>query len=298
MPRASRPLQAIFLMLTAMFGFACLGVGVRLLAPEMPSALMVGWRNVLSLPIVLVWSFMLTKGIPNFRTTRIKNHFWRASVGVVSMELWFYSLSVLPLTLATALSFTAPIFSTIFAIFFLGEKAGVRRWCAILAGFIGVLVILHPDTGSINIKALIVLLASAMMAVSGVLVKSLTRTEKPETIVFYMALFMIPWSIAPALAVWQPITWHQFHVLFWIAFFSTFAQLAMTRAFMRADMVTLMPFDFTRLIFVGILAYVFFGETMDGYTVMGALIIVASTVYIAHRETKKGKKRPELPPIG
>lgn len=286
MPSTSRPVHAILLMLAAMFGFACMAIGVRMLAGEVPSALIVGWRNLLSLPLILLWTAALSRGLPQFRTTRMKNHFWRASVGVLSMELWFYSLTIMPVTLATALSFTAPIFSTIFAIIFLGERAGLRRWSAIITGFIGVMIILHPDTNGVDGKSLFVLLSSAMMAVSGVLVKSLSRTEKPETIVFYMALFMSLWSLPPAIAMWQTPTAYQLWILFLIALFSTGAHLAMTRAFIRADMVVLMPFDFTRLIFIGVMANLFFGETMDGYTIAGALVIVASTVYIAHRETR------------
>lgn len=286
----SRTLQAIGLMILSMLAFACMSTIVRLLGSDMPSPLMVFLRNVVSLAIVLAWSGLLQKGVPAFPTTRLKSHFWRASIGVLSMELWFYSLTIMPLTLATALSFTAPIFSTIFAIFFLGEKAGIRRWSAMIIGFIGVMVILRPDTHGVDSKALFVLLSSSMMAVAGVLVKSLTRTETPETIVFYMALFMVLWSFFPAIPFWQEVTLYQWWLVFLIALFSTVAHLMLSRAFIRADLVVLMPFDFTRLIFVAALAYPMFGETMDSHTLAGALIIVASTVYIAHRESRKRKE--------
>lgn len=290
MPALSRTLQAIGLMVLSMLAFACMSTVVRLLGNDMPSPLMVFLRNVVSLAIVLAWSGLLQKGVPTFPTTRLKSHFWRASIGVLSMELWFYSLTIMPLTLATALSFTAPIFSTIFAIFFLGEKAGIRRWSAMIIGFIGVIVILRPDAHGVDSKALFVLLSSSMMAVAGVLVKSLTRTEAPETIVFYMALFMVLWSFLPAIPFWQEVTLYQWWLVFLIALFSTVAHLMLSRAFIRTDMVVLMPFDFTRLIFVAALAYPMFGETMDSHTLAGAFIIVASTVYIAHRESKKQKE--------
>jgi len=287
MPALSRSLEAIVLMIVAMFLFACMGVAVRLVAVEVNTAFMVFLRNVMSLFIVLTWTTMLRRKKPNFSTTRMKSHFWRASVGVISMELWFYSLTILPLTLATALSFSTPIFSTIFAVLFLGEHAGIRRWSAIFAGFVGVMVILHPDSSALDPRAMIVLFSSAMVAVTSVMVKSLTRTESPETIVFYMALFMIPWSLPLALLHWQPVTFHGLWLIFLVALFSTSAHLMTTRAFKRADMVVLVPFDFTRLLFIAVLAYFFFSETMDGYTLAGSLIIIVSTVYIAHREAKK-----------
>jgi drug/metabolite transporter (DMT)-like permease len=282
----SRPLQAMLLMLFSMALFAAMSSIIRLLSFEMPPGEIVLLRNLMSLPIILLWTSWLQRGLPRFPTERMKSHFWRATVGIISMELWFYSLSIMPLTLATALSFTTPIFSTIFAILFLGEKAGIRRWSAIATGFAGMLIIIRPDVSGISPAAAFVLTASAMMAVAGVLVKTLTRTEPPETIVFYMALFMIPWSVIPAWFEWQPFTPYQLWLCFLIALLSTVAHLSLTRAFMRADMVALMPLDFTRLIFVAIFAYFLFGETLDASTVIGSLVIVASTIYIARREAR------------
>jgi drug/metabolite transporter (DMT)-like permease len=290
MPKLSRSLEAIGLMIVAMFLFACMGVAVRMLAGEMHTSLIVFWRNVISLAIVLVWTLWLRRKRPNFATTRLKSHFWRSSIGMVSMQLWFYSLTILPLTLATALSFSTPIFSTIFAIIFLGERAGMRRWIAIVAGFAGVLVTLHPNSAQIDPRAMIVIFSSAMVGVTSTLVKSLTRTESPETIVFYMALFMIPWSLPLAAPHWQAIGLHQWWLIFLVALFSTSAHLMTTRAFKHTDMVVLVPFDFTRLLFIAGLAYVFFGETMDRYTLAGALVIVLSTAYIAHREAKNRRE--------
>lgn len=284
----SRPLQAVCFMLASMALFALMGNIVRLLSYEMHSTQMVLLRNGISLVIIVAIQAVILRGRPRFPTTRLKGHFWRATAGIVSMELWFYSLTIMPVTLATALSFMTPIFTTIIAIFFLGERAGIRRWGAIMAGFLGMLVILRPDIDGISLNAWIVLASSACMAVAGVLVKTLTRTESPEVIVFYMALFMIPWSVGPALLHWHDVTPYQWWLVFLIALTSTVSHLLLTRALVRADMVMLMPFDFTRLIFVAIFAWFLFGETLDMQTILGSLIIVASTVYIAHREAKKG----------
>lgn len=275
---------AIALMLVSMAFFSAMNIVIRIASHSMESEFIVLLRNICSLMIVLVWTAFLHKGRPRFPTARIGGHFWRASVGIIAMELWFHAISLLPLTLATALSFTTPIFSTIVAIFFLGERAGIRRWSAIVVGITGVLIILRPGMGDISADALFVLGSSMMMAVAGVLVKTLTRTEAPETIVFYMALFMTPWALIPALGHMQAIGLAQAGLILLISLFSTTAHLLMARAYMRADMVMLMPFDFSRLVFTAVMAYALFGETMDAATVLGSLIIVASTVYIAHRE--------------
>jgi drug/metabolite transporter (DMT)-like permease len=287
----SKTMQALVLMLISMAFFASMSAIIRLLSFTMPPTEIVFLRNVISLVIVVMWAAFLQRRMPRFPTQRLKAHFWRASVGVISMELWFYALSMMPITLATALSFTTPIFSTIFAIIFLHEKAGIRRWTAIAIGFLGMVVIVRPDLGGLNPSALFVLMASAMMAVAGVLVKTLTRTESPETIIFYMAFFMIPWAAGPALLHWESFTHYQLWLVFWIALLSTAAHLALVRAFMRVDMVALMPLDFTRLIFAALFGYLLFGETLDTSTICGSLIIVASTVYIARREAIK--KQPD-----
>ncbi|MBY0406806.1 MAG: DMT family transporter [Rickettsiales bacterium] len=300
--RFSAPTQAILLMLSSMAVFSAMNIAIRLVSTDLDSGYVVLLRTIFSLGITLLWSAFLHRGRPRFPTARLQSHFWRAGVGIIAMELWFHAVTLLPLTLATALSFTTPIYSTIIAIVFLREKAGLRRWAAIGMGFVGVMVILRPGfifgTGDISADALYVLGSSVMMAVASVLVKTLSRTESPETIVFYMALFMLPWAIFPALGHIVPLSLYQLWLIFLVALFSTGAHLLMARAYMRADMVMLMPFDFSRLVFTAIMAYALFGETLDGYTVVGSLIIVGSTVYIAQREAalkRRATTTEELP---
>jgi len=291
MQKAPASLTGIGLMVASMACFAIMNTMIRAGSEGMPAAQLVFLRNAMALAIIT--PIALAGGREALRTRRLNDHFWRAAVGICAMELWFYSLSVLPLSLATALSFTSPIFATVFALLFLGERAGMRRWLAIGVGFAGALVILRPGMGeAMDINGVVVLTASALQAVAATVVKTLTRTERPETIVFYMALFMLPLSLPFALWQWRPLDSGQLVVAFGVAFFSTAAHLLLVRAYQHAPMVVLMPFDFTRLIFTAVLAYACFGETLDGPTLVGGLIIVASTVYIVHREART---KPRVP---
>jgi len=283
----SRPLQAILFMLASMLCFSAMNTIIQLLAVDLHSTQMVCMRNAFSLLIIIAIAMFQQRGFPKFPTSRLSGHLWRGSIGFVAMSLWFHAITLLPLTFATAVSFITPVLATIIAIVFLGEKAGIRRWSAILAGFVGMLVILRPDMGGLSPDVVFVLASSALMAVAGTVVKSLTRTESPETIVFYMSAIMLAWSVLPASFYWREVGVGHLIYAFMIAVFSTGAHLMLARAYMRADVVVLMPFDFTRLIFTAILAYIFFGEIMDTQTIMGSLIIVASTVYIAHREARQ-----------
>ena len=285
--------QAMLLMLFSMACFAAMNIIIRSMADSMHSTQMVFVRNVMSLLFVVMLAGAQQRGRPHFPTARLSGHMGRGMAGLIAMQLWFHSVTIMPVTLATALSFTTPIFATIFAILFLGERAGIRRWGALFISFIGVLLILQPDAGAVDAKVLFVLAASLAMAVAGTFVKSLSRTEAPETIVFYMVLVMTPLSLPLALFHWQEISLHQLWYLLWIALLSTGAQLMMARAFKRAEMVVLLPLDFTRLIFTSIFAYMFFGEILDSHAWLGAGIIVCSTLYIAHREAqikRQGKK--------
>lgn len=277
-------------MLLSMAFFSAMNIAIRLATHELHSTYIVLLRNICSLVLIVLWETARRRRLPRFPTARPLGHFWRASFGIVAMELWFHAISLLPLTLATALSFTTPIFSTICAIIFLGERAGVRRWSAIFIGFMGMLIILRPGMGGIGPDALFVLASSCMMAVAAVLVKTLTRTESPETIVFYMALFMIPWAALPAAGHIVAVTPYQLWLVFLVALLSTAAHLLLARAYIRADMVVLMPFDFSRLVFTALMSYGLFGETLDLPTICGSLVIVGSTVYIAHREAQLKRK--------
>lgn len=276
--------RGILLMVAGMACFAIMNTGVRFVAETMPTPQMVFLRNVLSVGLILAW-IMLRYDTGCFRTARLKSHFWRAGLGFIAMEVWFYSLSILPLALATALSFTTPVFGTLFAMWVLKEKAGWRRWAGIAVSFLGVLVILRPGMHTISGSASIVLVSSGLMALAGIVVKSLTRTEPPETIVFYMAVFMTPLSLPFAFLHWHAVSASEWAGLLVVALFSTAAHLFVARAYAYADMVALLPLDFLRLIFTAVLAWLVFGELVDGPTVAGALIILVSSVYIVHRES-------------
>lgn len=272
-----------------MFFMSAMNIAIKMLTSELHPAQIVLMRHVCSLVIIVLWSVWLARGIPRYHSKRMAGHFWRATFGICAMEMWFYSISIMNINLATALSFTSPIFSTIIAIIFLGEKAGIRRWSAILIGFISMLIILRPDTSGISNDGWIVIGASMLMACSGAMVKDLTSSEAPETIVFYMSLFMLLWSIPLAIPFWQPFTLPQLGLVFIIALCSTMAHLMIAYALVKTDLVVFAAFDFLRLVFTAALAYIFFGEILDSNTLAGSAAIVASSVYIAYREAKLKK---------
>jgi len=293
--RATLPVVcvAILCMIGSTCFFSLMNVFTRMATFDMHIAQIVFLRNLFSVGLLLPW--VLRHGSGVLHTHRIKDHFWRGTLGVIGMHLWFYSIATLPLNHATALSFTAPIFMTIFAIIFLGERVGVHRWSAIVVGFIGAMVIIRPSPSDMQWESFIVFLATSFWASAGMLVKSLTKTEPTNRIVFYMSVVMASWSLPFALWHWTLPTPDQLWLIFGIALASTVSHIFLVNAYSRVDVVVLMPFDFFRLIFTAMFAYIAFGEIADRWTWMGAAIIVTSAAYIARREAIRRKQKETTP---
>ena len=187
------------------------------------------------------------------------------------------------------MTFAAPLFATAGAALVLKERVRLRRWTATLVGFLGVVIILRPGVEIVSPAALIALGAAVFMAGAMVSIKSLARSEHPAAIVIYFGLLVTPMSLVPALFVWTTPT---AHLLLWfllIGLTATAGQILMTRAFAAAEASAVMPFDFSRLVFVSVFGMILFAEMPDAWTYIGAAIIMASAVYITRRESQLGK---------
>ncbi len=209
----------------------------------------------------------------------------RAGVAFVSMVTWFVGISLVPLSTATALNFTAPLFATVGAALILRETVRARRWTAVAIGLAGMAVILRPF-GSIDANLLVILLSAATAAMGSITVKFLSRTESSGTIVAYMVLYLTPMSLVPALFVWRWPTGCELAALLLLGLLGTATHLTAARALAVADASAVAPFGFLRLPYSAFLGYVFFGEPTDAWTWCGAAFIAGSSLYVAHREAR------------
>lgn len=275
--------KAAGLMLLSTLGFSSMSVLVRCIR-ELDPTLIVALRNALTL--VLLFPFAVRHHGALIHTKRLRDHALRGCLGSVGMITWTYCLTIMPLAHATALSFTAPLFSAVFAISFLDEKASRARWIALFVGFLGTLVILRPSAEGFDWNSLLVMAATSAWAITGMFVKSLSRTEPPLRVVFYMNLFMFLMALPLALMHWQWPNSSQWFVLLGIACCSLIMHLSMVKAYSLAPVVTLLPLDFTRLIYTSILAWLVFGEGSDLLTWVGSAIIVASAALMARADAK------------
>ncbi len=281
--------QGILHMVIACFWFAVMATMIRHISVNMHSFEMVFFRNLFSVMWAIPWAYKI--GLRNIKTKRWKLYGYRTISGVIGMSLLFYSLSVIPLTDAIALTFVVPIFTTLLAIIFLKEKVDIHRWAAILIGFIGVLFILRPSGESFQAASLLVIVTTLCWSSSNIMVKKLTATDDPKTIVFLAMALMTPISFPMALPYWQTPTVDQILWLVVLGWTSNQAQLSMAHAYSKADINIVLPFDFSRLIFISIFAFVFFGEVIDKWTALGAVIIFSSSVYVARKERSKRLKK-------
>ena len=210
----------------------------------------------------------------------------RGLVHGAGVMLWFYAMAHIPIAEVTALGFTAPIFTTIGAALFLGEKVRARRIGAVLMGFAGALIILRPGIAVIDPGAIAQLVAAPLFAASFILAKKLTETDPTRVIVGGLTIIVTLVLLVPALLVWRTPTPVELGWLFATASFATAGHLTLTQAFRAAEITATQPVAFLQLVWATLLGYYAFGETPDMFTWIGAAVIVASATYIAHRELK------------
>ena len=228
-------------------------------------------------------------------TRRFGLHAARGAVHGIAIILWFFAMARIPIAEVTALGFTAPIFTTVGAALFLGEKLQMRRVGAVLVGFGGAIVILRPGIEVIDIGAIAQLTSAPLMAISFLMAKKLTETESPTVIIASLTLFVTLTLAPPAILAWRTPTWEELGWLFLTAVFATLGHYTMTQAFRSADITVTQPIAFLQLIWATLLGFYMFGETPDAWTLTGGGIIVASATYIAHREARR-KGRADIKP--
>ena len=210
------------------------------------------------------------------RTDKIGFYVARCVIGMLGMMAAFWAIVHLPLAQAIALSYSSPLFVTIGAVLFLGEIVRLRRWTAVAAGFIGVLVIVRPGTDSMTSGALVALMAAAMSGMTTVSIKFLSRSEPPDRIVLLTTLLWVPLSLPGALTVWR---WPDAAAWPWLVLsglLGTGGHYFWTRALRLADASLLAPFSYTQLLVVTVMAWLLFDEILDAYTAAGTAIIIGA----------------------
>ena len=255
---------------------------VKALAAEMSILEIVFFRTATAVLFFLPW--MLRSGLAIFRTERIGLHILRATFQTFSAFGFFLGLAIVPLATVTALHFMTPIFAVLIGIFILGERVSVRRWSAILAGFVGTMLILRPGVSTVGYGELLVLGSAVAWACAIIVIKVLSRTDTSVTITAYMYVLMTPATLIAASFDWTWPTLEQYGWLVAIGLTGALGHVLTAEALKRGDTHVVTPFDFFRLIWATLIGILLFGESVDNFVWIGGTIVIASVSYIAWRE--------------
>lgn len=294
-PTAQAAKRAALLMLASTGLFACMAVVIRLASEALHTFEIAFFRNFFGM--LAAAPLLLRHGPGLLRTTQLPRYVVRCVVGVASMFAGFWAIGHLPLAHAISLTYSAPLFVTIAAVFWLGEQVRARRWTAVIVGFIGVLVIVRPGTDGFSAGSLVAVLAAILSGIVAIQIKQLSRTEPADRIVIWTTILWVPMSLLPALWVWE---WPQGITWLWVVAagcLGTGGHMLWTRALKLGEVSALQPISFMQLPLVAIAGWLLFGESLDRWTVVGAAIILGANAYIAHRESMLLRRHATTAPV-
>lgn len=257
-------------------------IATRMLGGSVPTAQLVFVRSAAQL-VVLV-PFILQAGPAAFRTQHLTLHAARGLLSVGGFFAFYYSYAQLPLADAVSISFARNLFIVALAALVLGEIVRWRRWTATIIGLVGVIVIMRPGIETMSPAYVVAVIGAATGAAITLATRALATREAPVQIMTYIAVFTTLGSLVPGVIAWQtPDAWQTFW-LFVIGFFGPIGQYIAIRAFRLGEASALAAVDYARLLFAIGAGFLVFSEFPDRYTLLGAGIIIASTLYITYRE--------------
>ncbi len=278
-------------MLLAVLAFSGNNISLKALGRELDPIQIMLVRSALMAALIL--PFCWATGA--IGTARIGAHFTRATLGTAGAYLFVLALTLAPLADVIATSFSRALFIVVLAAAVLGEAVRWRRWTAVILGFAGVLVMVRPGLAELN-WGLVAAMADAFFSAGVALtLRSLGRTERAQTVVFYFGLFSVLYCAVPAALVWRDPSAHAWLLLALTGVLATLGQIANTRAWVEGEASIVAPLAYVQLVLSGALDFLFFGAVPDRFTMMGAAMIVAATLYIALREARLRLGNPSPP---
>ncbi|WP_179243998.1 DMT family transporter [Tistlia consotensis] len=290
--------RGIALMLLSTLFFAGMNASVKSLGPAIPTEQVLFFRNLFALlPVAaMVWR---AGSLSVLKPNRPLQHVWRAAAGLVSLGTFFWCYARLPLADVIAVSFSAPLFVTALSPWLLGEAVGPRRWAAVVVGFLGTLLIVRPGQSGFDPQLLLVLVATFFYAQVLISVRKLNRTDTPTAIVFWYLVISVAATALALPFVWVTPSLQGWLLLIGLGLFGGVAQLIVTAAFRYADAAVLAPFDYASILWGSTLGWLIWGEVPKHTLWAGAAVLIASGLYIAHREARLGllgRARRRAPP--
>jgi drug/metabolite transporter (DMT)-like permease len=290
---AQRPGWGVFWMVVTGLCFVGVTALVKYLGPRIPAAEAAFLRYVLGLVFLVPMLGSLRRLQLDRQTWALFG--WRGAAHTVGVALWFYAMARIPIADVTAMNYLAPIYVTLGAALFFGERLAARRIVAVLVALLGALIILRPGFRDLGTGHFAMLFTAVFFGGSYLLAKALSdRTE--ATLVVAMLSITVTIGLAPlALMDWVTPTWGELAILMGVAAFATAGHYTMTLAFKSAPLSVTQPVTFLQLVWAVSLGMVVFGEPFDIWVVVGGMVIVSAVSFISWREAVL-KRRALTPP--
>ena len=283
---AQRPVLGIALKLGSVALFAGMTLCVKLLGKDIPPGQTIFVRGLLSVAILTLIAWR-TAGLHLLRTQNWRSHGLRSLSGTLSMFCFFTSVTMIPLADVTAIGFTAPMFLTVLAMVFLGERIHRFRWTALGFGFLGVVMMIGPQLSfgeGTSSGALLALGAALFSAIAMTFLRQMSGREHAITITFYFSLTFTVCAGLTAIQGWPTPTPNQWSLIILSGLFGVVGQLLMTYSYYYAEASTVAPLDYSGMILAVINGYAFFGEVPALAVWLGAPLVVGSGLLILWRE--------------
>lgn len=282
--RPTGKLYSIYAMMLAVFMFALMDTVMKALAQTYPAIQVAALRSLTSLPLVALY-VGIRIGYRGIFRIRWPLHLLRAVLGIAMLSFFAFGIRKLSLAEAYTIFFIAPAIITALSVWFLKERVDLARWIAIAVGLCGVLVVLRPDgAGFLTIGGLAVLGAALMYAISAITVGVLARTDRSEHMVFWLMLLMSIGAGLLAAPGWVAMRAADLPLLAGLALTGFIGQLAITEAFAKGDASSVAPFEYTALAWAVGIDWLLWQTLPDGWTVLGAAIIIGSGMYLIRHE--------------
>lgn len=293
--KPDRPQLGIALMITATFVFATQDGITKFLSVTYSAPQLLWIRYGFFVVFALAYS-MRTKPLRSCLSSKAPVlQVVRSLIILAEIGIFILAVRHLPLAETHALFASFPLMVTAIAAIFLKETVGIRRWAAICAGLLGVMIILRPGVAAFTPAALLALSCALMFAVYQVVTRFVSRYDDSETSVCYMAVVGLITMTVIGPFYWQPPDTTGWLLLIALSMSAALGHFLLIKALEFAPASTLQPFNFTLLVFASIVGYITFGDIPDTWTVVGAAVIVGSGLYTVHRERRRAAKAATRP---
>ena len=290
----SRPVAGIAWMIFTGFCFVTVTALVKTLGGRIPAAEAAFLRYLLGLVFLIpAWRQLTDMRLTGRQWTLFS---LRGAFHTIGVICWFYAMTRIPIAEVTAMNYLNPVYVSILAVVFLGERMAARRVMAIIAALIGAVVILRPGFRELD-PGHFAMMVTALVFAGSYLTMKVLSSQVSAAIVVAMMSITVTIGLAPfAFAKWVTPTLPELGILMGVACAATAGHYAMTRAFAAAPVTVTQPVTFLQLVWSVIAGAVFFAEPPDPFVVAGGGIIIAAVTFITWREAR-AKRRAITPPI-